>query len=461
MTPRKTLLLTLAVALAVTLGWPAAPAGAQPAPPTRYSGTLPNGATWIADVPTRWNGILIIYSHGYVPGPDNPPRNSPNQPTADALLARGYALAGSSYSRPGWALATAPDDQIATLRAVRRLIGRPDRVIAFGTSMGGLVTGRLAQTAGENFDGALATCGLMGGGVDLHNYQLDGLHAINQLLLGDAAVRLVRFSGIDEVTATLDRLKTAIRAAQATPQGRARIALAAAYLHLPGWFAGLPRPGARDYEAQQVGQYEGLLQSIDRFQLGRFDVEQSAGGNPSWNEGVDYRRLLTRSINDAQVRALYRQAGLDLRADLDRLTATADITPDRAALGWLSRTSTLSGRLAMPVLTIHTTNDPLVPAQHEQEYAEDVRGASDQRLLRQAYTDHPGHCTFTPAELVAGVETVRMRIESGRWVSSTTAANLQARAESLDLGPAAFVRFHTGEFLGDRIPPRSSNAIGA
>src|SRR4051812_45926164 len=104
--PRAAMALLLGVAL-LLLGLPAQ-AAAEPAPPTRYAGTLPDGATWIADVPADWNGTILLYSHGYIPGPANPPRDSPNQPTADALLDRGYALAGSSYSRPGWALATAP-----------------------------------------------------------------------------------------------------------------------------------------------------------------------------------------------------------------------------------------------------------------------------------------------------------------------------------------------------------------
>jgi pimeloyl-ACP methyl ester carboxylesterase len=444
------LLLTMAAWL---LGLPAAAASAQPAP-TRYAGTLPNGATWIADVPAEWNGTILLYSHGYNPGPANPPRNSPNQPTADALLARGYALAGSSYSRVGWALATAPADQLATLTAVQRLVGRADRVIAFGTSMGGLVTGRLAQRAGERIDGALATCGIMGGGVDLHNYQLDGLHTLNELLLPGQQVKLVRFASFDEAVATVQRLTAAVQQAQATPEGRARIALAAAYFHLPGWFTGLPKPAEDDYAAQEVGQYNGLLASLFRFQTGRFDVEQTAGGNPSWNVGVDYRRLLSRSDHAAQVRSLYRGAGLDLHADLRLLTRTADVAPDVDAVRRLGRTSTLSGRLEMPVLTLHTTNDELVPVQHEEEYGEDVRQAGDRRLLRQAYVDHPGHCTFTPAELVAGVETIAARIETGRWGSTTTPQRLQALAESLGLGDAAFVRFRPGEFLADRPLPR-------
>ena len=32
-----------------------------------YSGSLPDGATWTAQVPAHWNGELLLYSHGYLP----------------------------------------------------------------------------------------------------------------------------------------------------------------------------------------------------------------------------------------------------------------------------------------------------------------------------------------------------------------------------------------------------------
>jgi hypothetical protein len=174
-----------------------------------------------------------------------------------------------------------------------------------------------------------------------------------------------------------------------------------------------------------------MLASLFAFETGRFDVEQSSGGNPSWNVGVDYRRLLAQLDNADQVRSLYQAAGLDLRTDLRVLTRTADEAPDLDAVARLRRTSTLSGRLEMPVLTIHTTDDELVPVQHEEEYAEDVRQAGDRRLLRQTYVDRPGHCTFTPAELVAGVETIAARVETGRCGSSTRPQRLQASPSPL------------------------------
>ena len=70
-------------------------------------------------MPSSWNGILVLYSHGF--GPPLP-ANAPDAATRDALLARGYALAGSSYDPAGswWALNTAVSDQFATIGAVRR-----------------------------------------------------------------------------------------------------------------------------------------------------------------------------------------------------------------------------------------------------------------------------------------------------------------------------------------------------
>lgn len=40
---------------------------------TSQTGTLPDGATYLLEVPSNWNGILFLYSHGYVvPGSNNP-----------------------------------------------------------------------------------------------------------------------------------------------------------------------------------------------------------------------------------------------------------------------------------------------------------------------------------------------------------------------------------------------------
>ncbi|GAA1035779.1 alpha/beta hydrolase [Virgisporangium ochraceum] len=417
---------------------------------TSYTGSLPNGTTWKADIPANWNGTLLLYSHGYLltfAGAPNLPQNAPDPQTAAALLAAGYGLTGSSYAAAGWALNTAPKDQLDTLAATVDAIGRrPKRVLAVGTSMGGLVTARLAETGG-GIHGALSTCGIFAGGAALNNYQLDAEHAIARLLAPAQPIRLAGYATLAEAFVTTSALVTAVTQGQTTAAGRARVALAAAFHHAPSWLPDQPPPA--DVDAVQRGQYEWLRQSLQFTTPGRFDIETAVGGNAAWNRGVDYRRLLAHSSDRDTVTAMYRRAGLDLDADLDLLTRTADVTADPAAVGRIFATSVPFGRLRMPVLTVHTTDDQLVPVQQEHAYANAVRRAGRSGLLRQAYVARPGHCAFTPAELVAAVRALDHRVATGRWDGRTSADALQRAALNLDLGPAAYVRYTPGPLLRD------------
>jgi hypothetical protein len=168
--------------------------------------------------------------------------------------------------------------------------------------------------------------------------------------------------------------------------------------------------------------------------------------------GVDFARQLARSPYAPQVRAFYRQAGLDLRSDLGTLTAGANIRPDVPALRWLAQTSVPSGRLQVPELNLHTISDQLVPVQQESVYGRVVSGAGAGRLLRQAYVARQSHCNFTPAELVAGVLAIQHRVETGRWGHVATPRGLQATATGLGLGDAAFSDYRPWPLTGDNGP---------
>ena len=126
----RRLLIALALVLA-SAGAGGTLAAASPAP-GHSTGTLPDGASWIADVPSGWNGTLLLYSHGY--GPLNA-ADAPDPTTEDALLGMGYALAGSSYDPNGswWALGSAVRDQFETLAIVKQTVlpARTKKVYAF------------------------------------------------------------------------------------------------------------------------------------------------------------------------------------------------------------------------------------------------------------------------------------------------------------------------------------------
>ncbi|MFJ8826684.1 alpha/beta hydrolase [Streptomyces sp. NPDC102467] len=447
----------LAAAAALCLAAPGT-ARADTAAAQHLTGTLADGATWIADAPApgQWNGTLLLFSHGFGP---TVAQDAPSDAARAALLAEGYALTGSSYDPNGsqWALASAERDQFATLDAVTAKIGEPRRTLSVGQSMGGLVNAQIARDGAGRVDGALGLCGLVAGGTDLDNYQLDAEYTIARLLLPGEELRLVGFDSQSRAAATADRLTAAVTTAQTTPGGRARIALAAAYLNVPDWAPGKDRPAADDWQGQEEQQYAWLAQGLLSFvEGGRYAMERSVGGNNSWNRGVDYAALLSTSPHAPRVRALYRAAGLDLRADLDELTAGAAVTADPAAVRAAARTSSAGQGLAVPLLDVHTTADNLVPVEQENRFADRVRASGDGALLRQAYVERQGHCAFTTAETVAAVHAVERRVATGHWGAVAEPAALQRAALALGLDGAAYVPYRADELTVGRESARTA-----
>ncbi|MGI5186686.1 alpha/beta hydrolase family protein [Promicromonospora sp. CA-289599] len=447
-----TLSLAVGGALVAATGEPAASAAAQEVAARHLTGTLRSGATYVMDVPEQWNGTVLLFSHGINPaglGNPNPARNAVGNGDAQALLSRGYALIGSSYADHGWVIQDAVPDQIATLATFERQFGEPRRTIAWGESMGGLVTTAIAEQHPDVIDGSLAMCGLVMGGVAEWNAALDATYAFKTLVAPSSTVPLVDIGttakGL-EYGRTFGQL---VDQAQETPQGLARIALAAALYDVPGHNAiGQTEPAPRNVEAIARNQAAGLSGEVFNAQfLLRADAEQWAGGNMSWNTGVDYASLLRRSANYRTVETLYRRAGLSLGADLGRLAAGQRISAVPAAKEYMTRYGSLTGQLRKPQLNIHTTGDGLVPVTAEHAYRAAVRQAGKESLLRQAYVEAPGHCNFSPGEVVASVETVIARVETKRW-PSTTAAALNRRSAAVVATPPADARpFTPSEFI--------------
>ena len=79
-------------------------------------GATSDGAPYSMMVPANFNGTVYLYSHGYrpniaipagIPGyggytVTNTPQPGPNATVIGALLAKGYGVMGSGFSRQGW-----------------------------------------------------------------------------------------------------------------------------------------------------------------------------------------------------------------------------------------------------------------------------------------------------------------------------------------------------------------------
>jgi pimeloyl-ACP methyl ester carboxylesterase len=437
-----------------------APAAASADGTTVITGTTTESSGLVSsyriEVPQLWNGTLLLYSHGY--SLERTTAQDVSDPvTGQWLLGHGYALAGSSYASTGWAVEQAMQDQMAVLDVFDARVGHPRRTIAWGHSLGGMISAGLVQRFPSRFTAAMPMSGALAGGPGFWNQGLDSEFAV-ETLVAPGAFKLVNFTASD-VYANLAAAKAALAVAQTTAQGRARVALSAALADVPGWYdPTAPEPGATDYAAQEANQYAWESNAAYSMGfLGRFELEGRAGGNFSWNTGVDYRAQLALSSAQAEVKALYASAGLDLARDLSTLNGAPRISAGRAAVDYVTRFITFNGVLGIPVMTVHTTGDGIVEVTNEQAYSSVVSSSGDSSMLQQVFVDRAGHGTFTPAETISAFETLVDRIDTGSWVT-TSPASMNLAAASLGqqfntLSPGgppvapAFDTFQPAQFL--------------
>ncbi|MGH3285575.1 MAG: hypothetical protein ACRDPD_12975, partial [Streptosporangiaceae bacterium] len=281
----------------------------------------------------------------------------------------------------------------------------------------------------QRFSAALPMCGVLSGGVATWNTALDATFAFQQLIAPK-----IQVVNITNPSANLAAGEAAVAAAQKTPQGRARLALVAALGDTPGWFTPLsPEPAANDYAAQEQNQFLWDTEVTFPFVLAfRAELEARAGGNVSWNTGVNYFTDLAKSADLKEVVALYKAAGLSLTKDLLTLNGAPRISAKPSAVAYLAKNIAYNGEISVPTLTVHTTGDGLVVPENEQAYRSVVDRDGRGGLLQQLFVARAGHCAFTPAELTTAIQVLLNRLSTGRWhVPSPAALN----AAAANLGP--------------------------
>jgi len=424
-----------------------------------YKGKFADGATYLMQVPSNWNGTLVLYSHGYVvPGFPNPAEDVGDPITGAYLLAKGYALAGSSYATTGWAIQQALPDQIKVLDTFKTRVGTPTRTIAWGHSLGGMVTAGLVQRYPTRFDAALPMCGVVAGGVGTWNQALDSAFAFDVLLGANSGLQVVNITNPNK---NIDIAEGLLADSQKTAKGKARIALTAALDDTPGWYDPLsPEPPPTDYVTQEANQYLWLA-NID-FPFGfdfRAELEGRAAGNPSWNNGVDYQKQLKNSVDYSEVQALYQKASLSLDDDIQALNNSARIKAKQSSVAYLEHNIIFDGQIHIPVLTLHTKGDGLVVVEDESAYKDIVDEEHEGALLRQLFVHRAGHCEFTPAETVVAFQALISRLDTGKW-PGLGAATLNTAAKGLGSSfnvlsvngkevhvPPAYFKFQPAVFL--------------
>jgi hypothetical protein len=402
-----------------------------------------DGAAFQILMPEQWNGTLLLWSHGIrapqpVPLYPDEPVNTAAEPApgwtvddpgqvAQPLLDAGFALAGSAYRSNGWAVEDAVADQTALYEYFTENVGTPDRTIAWGASLGGLVTAMLEEKESSWIDGAAPMCGVLAGGVDNLDLALDVTYGIQQLMVPD--LQLTGYTSWADAAKEWQKGYDAVLAAGSdVEKGVPELVLLAALVDA--------QSQTRTYDGStlesQVRAYgEGVVNALTYGTLFRSDIEARVGGNPSDNTEVDYASRVSepeRELIDTIGGAGTTDRLLAKLADGQRVAA------DAAARASLEESSTPTGAVTDPTLAVHTKADPLVIAQNVSRYVDRAETSPDRSAdLLEAFTVAPasypedpgapygaGHCNFTPQTYVGVAEVMDSWVRDGLLPTATT-----------------------------------------
>lgn len=441
-------------------------------------------------MPPKFNGTVLLYSHGYriaqpVPaavatqlGLDKAPYYSqtsvpalaafagsdvayvgngiaqvaPSTETAANLLGQGYALAGAGYANQGWATAEGVEAGELLIRHINSgAISGVKEIVAWGDSLGGLITQTLVQRNPGKIAGTLPMCGVLEGPEQAFSTAMTVLYTWKTLI--DPTLKVANYSagqaGYAEAVGDLLKVFStigAVASGQATvssagfPIGQANL--------LAGLMAGLPtKSGTYDgvttnpiiaeidlrgaiaggYSPVSAGQSSAaaMLQNVAAAAalgiMGRYELEQrvrTIGGlaptdNANFNNNVPvvYSKLLTQEQR-YEFESTFAAAGPGvLDAMLGALDATtgneaARFPANPAAVAIVNALPAAKAAYGKPAVFMTTTYDAVVPAGNTYAFYEDMAGtkaamrADDKGMLKavQYYTSplDPEYTKFEP-----------------------------------------------------------------
>jgi len=241
------------------------------------------------------------------------------------------------------------EDTEALRRYFVAAYGQPRETLVVGHSMGGLIALATLEKYPEIYDGALPLCGPLN--VSLHGLQE---RVFDMLVMFDYLFPAV--------------VGPLVKPPQeaALEQAKVKAALEAA-------------PQKATLFAQRFGLASRDIPAVlaSRYELNR-ELQVRSGGNPFDNRNTLYE-------------------GFDDDAALNR--GVKRYAADPQARDYLRRYYTSTGRIADPMLTLHTTYDPLVPGREVNQYDDIATEAGTQDLFVAHFAVADGHCSFTPAQL--------------------------------------------------------------
>jgi pimeloyl-ACP methyl ester carboxylesterase len=152
----------------------AAPACDGKSPVQTCVGVTSDGAPYAMQVPANFNGTVALYSHGYRYNVDIPAAipliggykitNTPepvpggNAEVAKYFFSQGIAIVGSGFARQGWNPDSAIKTNVELIDTFKKQFPKTTKVVAWGSSLGGVITQGLAEKHPELVSAVAPMC---------------------------------------------------------------------------------------------------------------------------------------------------------------------------------------------------------------------------------------------------------------------------------------------------------------
>ncbi len=372
--------------------------------PGRYAGEY-KGGEWLISLPDPliWNNpglpvprVMIFYAHGMV---DPVPYADIRLPSDSIggyavedivtdMLTMGYAT--TSYRDNGLIVLEAVKD-IQQLTVVVNDFFRnneeylpPDFLLLAGPSEGGLVTVQTIEKYPELFDGAISICGPIGSFYDQLQYNGD-FHVLFNYFFGAELAEL----GIN-IGNPQDGVDPLVMNAWTNN-------------YLQGIILGL-----------MVTYPDRVYQLINCANV-PVDITNPVAVGTAVLELLRFNIMLTNDVIEKMKGVPYNNIGKVYGGSLDDVMLNDSVQrisdPSFARAKNFVRQYETSGRIHVPLVTIHTTGDHVTPFFHQEDYASKILPVSAD-LLYQIYVPGYGHCTINESHILEALMFIGTKIGS-------------------------------------------------
>jgi pimeloyl-ACP methyl ester carboxylesterase len=340
-----------------------------------------NGSVYLVCMPKDWNGDLVIYAHGYV-SPVDPvaiPYNqlvlSDGPSIPDLVNGLGYAFATTSYPANGLVVLPAIEDLIS-LTTFFQSHHSTNHVFLVGVSEGGLIATLAVEQYPTIFSGGMSICGPIGDFRGQVNYWGDFRSVFDYFF-----PNLMPGTPTQIPPEVLDNqhwaeYSAAIASAVAS-SNPSKISQLLKVTHAP----------VNSADPRTILETVGGLLWYSFFATD--NAKEVLDGQPFDNT----RRLYLGSTNDFL---------LNLR--IFRAAA------DHSALREIARHYQTTGKLQVPLVSLHTTGDPIVPYWHATLYRLKTLTSKSGFMYSNIPILRYGHANINSTEALAGFALLIMKV---------------------------------------------------